>query len=87
VSYPLPMRTFEIKATVAPDGELRVVARVPPDIPPGDHQAVLILDEAARTISPEGTPKPPLRLKVFDWPGWPANSTFRREEIYDDDGR
>lgn len=80
------MRTFEIKATVAPDGELRVVAKVPLDIPPGDHQAVLILDEAASAVF-SGTPKPPLRLKVFDWPGWPANSTFRREEIYDDDGR
>lgn len=81
------MRTFEIKATVAPGGELRVVARVPPDIPPGDHQAVLVLDEATGFVSSGNAPKPPLRLKVFDWPGWPANSTFRREEIYDDDGR
>jgi len=81
------MRTFEIKATVAPGGELRVVTKVPSDIPPGDHQAVLVLDEAAGTESPRNAPKPPLRLKVFDWPGWPANSTFRREEIYDDDGR
>jgi hypothetical protein len=81
------MRTFEIKATVAPGGELRVVTRVPSDIPPGDHQAVLILNEATNAVSSEGTPKPPLRLKVFDWPAWPANSTFRREEIYDDDGR
>jgi len=79
------MRTFEIKATVAPDGELRVVARVPPDIPPGDHRAVLVLDETVGTSG--NAPKPPLRLKVFDWLGWPANSTFRREEIYDDNGR
>jgi hypothetical protein len=81
------MRTFEIKATVAPGGELRVVTRVPADIPLGDHQAVLILDETASTVASGNGPKPPLRLKVFDWPGWPANSTFRREEIYDDDGR
>ena len=81
------MRTFEIRATVARDGELRVVARVPPDIPPGDHKAVLILDETAGIVSVGNGPKPPLRLKVFDWPGWPANATFRREEIYDDDGR
>lgn len=81
------MRTFDITATVSPDGELRVVARVPPDIPPGDHQAVLVLGEVAGAAPSENAPKPALRLKVFDWPGWPANSTFRREEIYDDDGR
>lgn len=81
------MRMFEIKATVAPGGELRVVARVPPDIPPGDHQAVLVLGEATGVVSSGKAPKPPLRLKVFDWPAWPANSTFRREEIYDDDRR
>ena len=46
------MRTFEIKATVAPGGELRVVARVPPDIPPGDHNAVLVLDEAQNVKNP-----------------------------------
>jgi len=80
-------RSFEVTATVIPDGEFRVVARVPPDIPPGDHHAVLVLDEAASAVSPGEGPKPPLRLRVFDWPAWPANSTFCREEIYDDDGR
>jgi hypothetical protein len=48
---------------------------------------VLVLDEATGVVSSGNAPKPPLRLKVFDWPGWPANSTFRREEMYDDDGR
>ncbi len=48
---------------------------------------MLILDETAGIVSVGNGPKPPLRLKVFDWPGWPANATFRREEIYDDDGR
>lgn len=31
--------------------------------------------------------KPPLELKVMSWDNWPPDATFRREEIYDDDGR
>ncbi|HEX4965138.1 MAG TPA: hypothetical protein VF173_30295 [Thermoanaerobaculia bacterium] len=81
------MRTFEIKATVAPGGELRVMTCVPEDILPGDYRATLILEESAGSTPSGSASKAPLRLKVFDWPGWPANSTFRREEIYDDNGR
>lgn len=31
--------------------------------------------------------KPPLQLKAFKWPAWPVGATFRREDIYGDDGR
>lgn len=61
------MRTFEIKATVTPEGELRVVARASSDILPGEYRAILVLDETY-------------------WPGRPADSKFRREEIYNGDG-
>ncbi len=79
------MKTLEIQAIVDPDGELRVVAHAP-GIAPGEHRAVLVLDEAVR---PRGrkSPKPPLRLKMLDWQGWPADATFRREDIYGDNGR
>ncbi|HSG38790.1 MAG TPA: hypothetical protein VLE27_04050 [Thermoanaerobaculia bacterium] len=79
------MKAFPIKADVAPDGELRVVTRVPADIPPGEHHAMLILEESV-SQPPPGSPRPPLRLKAFSWQG--SNGTsFRREDIYGDDGR
>jgi hypothetical protein len=81
------MKTLEVSVSVAPSGEFRVIARDPLNIPPGDYPAVLILDECADSAPSEKVPKTPLRLKVFDWPAWPGNSTFRREEIYDGDGR
>lgn len=37
-------------------------------------------------LSPRSS-KPPLQLKAFKWPTWPVGATFRREDIYGDDGR
>lgn len=79
------MKAFPIKADVAPDGELRVVTRVSPDIPPGEHQAILVLEESV-SQPPPGSPRPPLRLKAFPWQG-ASDMSFRREDIYGDDGR
>lgn len=31
--------------------------------------------------------QPPLQLNAYAWNNWPPDATFRREEIYDDDGR
>ena len=80
------MKALEIQATVDADGELRVVAQAPPGVAPGEHRAVLLLEETVGLPS-RLSPKPPLRLKMLDLQGWPANSTFRREDIYGDDGR
>ena len=37
------MRTIETTATVTPDGVL--MANVPPDLAPGTHRVVLVIDE------------------------------------------
>ncbi|MEI6046856.1 MAG: hypothetical protein WCS37_21115 [Chloroflexota bacterium] len=29
----------------------------------------------------------PLQLNAYPWNNWPSEATFRRGEIYDDDGR
>jgi hypothetical protein len=79
------MKTLEIQAIVDLCGELRVVAQAP-GIAPGEHRAVLVLDEAVRPTA-RRAPKPPLRLKMLEGQGWPADTTFRREDIYGDDGR
>ncbi|MEW6299814.1 MAG: hypothetical protein AB1671_19140 [Thermodesulfobacteriota bacterium] len=80
------MRTIETRVTVTPDGQLTVKVPAPADIPPGEHRAVLVIDEHVAPASMR-VPKPPLRLKVWKWEAWPADATFRREDLYEDDGR
>lgn len=78
------MRAIEVTITVLPDGAAEIEGSA--DLPPGKHQALLIVDQPA-VSRPERTPKPPLELTMLDWSGWPADSTFRREDLYGDDGR
>ena len=52
--------------------------------------------EAVETPAPETIPesvvskvipRPPLQINVVPWNNWPADSTFSREDIYEDDDR
>jgi hypothetical protein len=78
------MRTIETTATITPDGTL--TAKVPADVTPGQHRIVVVLEQETREPTVL-TPKPPLMFHVSPWEGWPADCTFRREDIYGDDGR
>jgi hypothetical protein len=75
------MRTIETTAVVTPEHTITV--QLPPDIPPGSHRVVVVIER-------NGTAPPP----VVSWREWaphntgpvdPAN-TFRREDLYGDDG-
>ena len=75
------MRTIETTATVDPDGTL--TARVPPEIPPGQHRVVLVIEE-----QPERKEEvPPFDFPVHDLGPWPEGLSLRREDMYDDWGR
>jgi len=80
------MRTIETHVTVTLDGQLTVQVPAPADIPPGEHRAVLVIEEHVASAVARA-PKPPLALKVGKWEAWPADATFRREDLYEDDGR
>ena len=73
------IRTIETIATVADDGKLTVQVQLPPGVEPGQRQVVLVIDEA---ISCPREALAPLPLQVFEWPGWDAQATYRREELY-----
>jgi hypothetical protein len=75
------MRAIEVTIRVSPEGDVQVEGLA--DLPPGKHQALLVVDQPARTQA-EPTPKPPLKLTMLDWSAWPADSTFRREDLYGD---
>lgn len=75
------MKTIETVITVLPDGSVQIPPQ--PGLSPGAHRAVLVVAEPALVpLSP-----PPLQLAMLDFPGWPAGSTYRREDLYGDDGR
>jgi len=78
------MRSLVVTAVVTP--EHTVTVAVPADIPPGPHEVVLVIREEVQLSGP-GHP---------DFLNWPPphdtglvdpNMTFRREDIYGDDGR
>ena len=76
------MKTIETVATVTEDGKLTVPA--PPGIAPGKHRVVVVIEES---VAPAAR-REPLQLHVLDLSGaWPPSCTFRREDLYDDDGR
>ena len=76
------MKTIETVITVLPDGSIQV----PPHaaLTPGAHRAVIVLETSAR-LAPQALA--PLNLKMLDWSAWPAESTYRREDLYGEDGR
>jgi hypothetical protein len=74
------MRTLIATATIDPNHMLTV--QVPADIPPGAHQVVVVLEDVPTTGE----------ALIVNWPAHnvglsdPA-MTFRREDLYGDDGR
>lgn len=63
----------------------RIVLQLPEDIAPGKARLVLIPTKRPTRSSLDADP-------LADFPtlhveNWPAGFSFRREEIYDDDGR
>ena len=75
------MRTIETIATVTEDGKITI--QVPPDIMPGEHKIVVVIEEPPL----KKETRPPLDLPVHDYGPWPENLSFRREDMYDNWGR
>ena len=75
------MRTIEANAVVTQDGQL--VIQMPTDLLPGEHRAVIVVDEQPL----KAAPRRQIELPVFDLGPWPENLSLRREDMYGDDGR
>ena len=78
------MRTIETTITVTPDGD--IIVPVKANLPAGTHRAVLVIDAEPVEASNASTDSA-LDLHTFALANWPADATFRREDIYSDDGR
>jgi hypothetical protein len=75
------MRTVTTTGVVRADHTLTVA--VPPDIPPGPRTVVVVLDDA---VAPRSTPA---AMELTPHPVGPTDAacTYRREDLYGDDGR
>lgn len=72
------MRTIETTAVVTPDHTITV--QLPEDIPPGECRVVVVVEDRAIEALPFGLR--PYNIGLTD-----PNCTFRREDLYGDDGR
>ncbi len=80
------MKTIKTIATVTADGKITV--QLPPDIPAGEYQVVLVIDEKPLPEKSQTKEKrPPLNFPVNDYGPWPESLSLRREDMYDDWGR
>lgn len=64
---------------VAADGSIS--GQAPPDVPPGDHDAIITVADRSGEIFED------LDLPLIDVGPWPENLSLRREDLYGDDGR
>ena len=78
------MTAIRARIRVGPDRRISGVA--PPEVPPGEHEVILISEP------PAGRPKARRRpgvdtLPTLDLGLWPDGQSLRREDFYGDDGR
>jgi hypothetical protein len=79
------MRTVETAISVNPDGSAVIELQLPGDLSAGVHRAVVIVEEQPLLPGQSVETSPSLLPLKFE--GWPTDCTFRREDLYGDDGR
>ena len=79
------MRTIETTARVGEDRKATVLLEFPPDVSPGHYKMLVVVEEKA--ISPADSGKTDFDCLAWDWVAMPETATYRREDIYGDDGR
>ncbi len=75
------MKAIATTVIVTADG--KITLQLPPDIAPGEHQVVLVIDEQPQ----KKEKRPPLDFPTISVGSWPADLSLRREDMYDDWGR
>jgi len=75
------MKTIDTTATVTDDNML--VVKITPDIAPGQHRVVLVIDETP-AVKPSRSAG---AFPVISVGRWPEDLSLRREDMYGDDGR
>ncbi|MEH1934847.1 MAG: hypothetical protein V7L14_14380 [Nostoc sp.] len=78
------MKSIETIATVTKDG--KITAQLPLDIPEGEHQVVIVIDEKLLAEKEEKKEnKAPLKFSAYPVGLVSESLTFRREDLYAND--
>ncbi|MCI5218758.1 MAG: hypothetical protein D3914_06095 [Candidatus Electrothrix sp. LOE2] len=78
------MRTIRTNLLVKKTGRAIVDLRLPPDMKQGRYDALIIIEEQPQQRKKA---KKPVRLPNYDADLADGTCTFRREDLYGDDGR
>ena len=73
------MKTIETTVTVTADGKITV--KLPPDIPSGEHQVVIVINEQLVAYDK----RLPLKFSAYPVGLTDESFTFRREDLYGND--
>lgn len=76
------MKTIETKGTITPDRRLSLQIQVPPEISPGEHRIVLMVDEQSVDQLSLAQDFP-----VDSYGSWPTHLSLSREDLYSEHGR
>jgi hypothetical protein len=79
------MKTIETAISVNRDGSAVIKLQLPDNVPPGMHRAVVFVEEQPAVAREDANA--PASLLPLTFEGWPKDCTFRREDLYGDDGR
>ena len=79
------MKTIETSISVNSDGSAVIALKLPDNVLAEVHRAVVIVEEQPASAEPSADV--PLQLLPVTFAGWPGDCTFRREDLYGDDGR
>ncbi len=79
------MKAIATTATVTTD--CKITVQLPPDIPAGEHEVVVISEKSLPKKQVTQEKRPPLDFPVIHVGEWPADLSLRREDMYGDEGR
>ncbi|HSS78560.1 MAG TPA: hypothetical protein VLV54_17675 [Thermoanaerobaculia bacterium] len=80
------MRAIETDVIVTPDGRIRIDLKLPTDMQPGRHRAVVVLDEWPATAAHQ-VQRSLADFPVHDLGPWPEKLSLRRADLYGEDER
>jgi hypothetical protein len=80
------MKAIETTVNVATDGT--AILQFPPDIAPGEHQIVIVINDEIDGNSSANIPTKQLpKFPVIHVGAWTEVGSLRREDLYGDNGR
>lgn len=81
------MKAIETDVFVNSEGQARIDLNLSPDVPPGRHRAVVVLDERPVQASSRREGASLADFPVHDFGPWPESLSLRRADLYGDDER